>query len=199
MFRCIFRKGIVMEEECKRMAQQERREYFRVEDVLPLKVKRVRENTEFVRSRVFSGFFSGFGISCLCEDGPDESISPHLWKLLVDMNTKLGLILDKLYLDGEGLAKAESRQVSLSASGIRFPTREEFSVGDFVEVKMLIPVHPPAWIVVYGNVARLCGLAEGAFEVAVDFIEMDDEVRDVINYYTLKRQREMIRRQRGYD
>jgi len=37
----------------------------------------------------------------------------------------------------------------------------------------------------------------GENEVAINFDEMDEEVRDMINYYTLKRQREVIRRQRS--
>jgi hypothetical protein len=188
-----------MEDGNGKECQPERREYFRVEDVLPIMAKKVRENSEYLRSKVFSGFFSGFGISSLSEEGSDETVSPALWKLLVDMNTKLGLILDKLYLDSEGLAKAESKHVSLSASGIKFPVRDELAVGDFMEIKMLIPVHPPAWIVLYGAVVRLGEISSGEYEVAIDFTDMDDEVRDVINYYTLKRQREIIRRQRGYD
>jgi hypothetical protein len=199
MFRSIGGKGNKMEDETCKHLQSERREYFRVEDVLPIIARKVEENVGYVRSKVFSGFFSGFGVSSLCEDVSDDLVSPRLWKLLVDMNTKLELILDKLYLDGEGLSKAESKHISLSASGIRFPVREKFEEGDLLEIKMLIPLHPPAWIMVYGKVVRTCEITHGEWETAIDFDEIDDEVRDLINHYTLKRQREMIRRQRGYD
>jgi len=178
----------------------ERREYFRVEDVLPIMTRKLECGGQCVRARVFSGFFSGFGVSSLFEDVADETISPRLWKLLIDMNTKLGLILDKLYLDGEGLSRAESRPVSLSASGIRFSAQESYEIGDFLEIKMLIPVHPPVWIVAYGKVVRIDqSSCPSQRDIAIDFDEMDEEVTEVINHYTLKRQREMIRKQRGYD
>jgi c-di-GMP-binding flagellar brake protein YcgR len=53
------------------------------------------------------------------------------------------------------------------------------------------------WIAVYGKVLRTENLGEGRFEVAVQFSEMDETVQDVINRYTLKRQREIIRKRKG--
>ncbi|HBD09399.1 MAG TPA: hypothetical protein DCZ69_14170, partial [Syntrophobacteraceae bacterium] len=97
-----------------------------------------------------------------------------------------------------GLSLAESKPVSLSAAGVRLLTRDTFALGQFVEVQMLLSLHAPVWIVVYGEVTRFCPLDTGENEVAVNFDEMDEEVRDMINYYTLKRQREVIRRQRCY-
>ena len=132
------------------------------------------------------------------EEAHDERIPLRLWEMLVDIQTKLGMILEKLFQQNEGLTQAECKPVSLSAAGIGLLTRETFALGQFVELQMLLSMHTPVWIVVYGEVTRFVQMEAGENEVAVSFADMDDDIRDMINYYTLKRQREIIRKQRGY-
>jgi c-di-GMP-binding flagellar brake protein YcgR len=116
--------------------------------------------------------------------------------MLVEINTKLGLILNKLNLDSEGLTKAEPRQVSLSSSGVKFTTGEMFGLDDLMEVKLLLPLNPPVWIAVYGKVVRVEIIGNEQYDVALRFSDLDDEVCEAINQYTLKRQREIIRKQK---
>jgi len=170
----------------------ERRGFFRVDDAFPVIAQKAEKRPPCKKSKVIAGYGSGIYDS----DLPDETISPLLWKMLSDINSKLGLILERLHLEGEGLLKAESRQVNVSASGIRFTVKEKVEIGDTLEVKMLLPTCPPVGIITYGNVVRVNDIGNGEYEVALHFSDMDDEVRDEIIQYTLKRQREIIRRQR---
>ena len=39
----------------------------------------------------------------------------------------------------------------------------------------------------------------GEYKVGVLFTEIEDEVRDVLSYYTIKRQREIIMKQRRFE
>jgi hypothetical protein len=176
----------------------ERREYFRVRDVLPIIVQRI-EDMAGKKSRVLSGYYSGLGNSRCAEDPPDGIVSPRLWKVLCDINSKLDLILDKLSGKTEETANAQVKEVSLSVSGLNISTEDEFSVGDLVEVKIFLPLHPPVWVVVYGNVTRITEISSREHEVAVHFNEVEDEVRDTLSYYTIKRQREIIMKQRSHD
>lgn len=169
------------------------RQYFRVNDAFPVEIKRV-ENTPLRRSRIFLA--SPYERDEAEIEAPDETISPRLWKLLTDINTKLSLILEKLQFDDEGFIKAEVRHVNVSASGIKFMIEEKVEVGDTVEIKMLLPTCPPTGIITYGSVVRAKDLGNGQYEVALHFTDIEDEVRDEIIQYTLKRQRELIRRQR---
>jgi hypothetical protein len=177
---------------------EERRKYFRVDDVLPVVIKRIEDDLAKTKAMVCPGFFPGFGYASAYDKPPDASIHPQLWDMLLEINNKLNLVLEKLCFESEGLTRAESKQVSLSAAGIKIRTQERYEHGAALEVQMLINTTGPAWVVVYGEVARLVDLADGEFEVAINFFDMEDEVRDLINLYTLKRQREIIRKQRGY-
>ena len=176
---------------------KERRQYFRVDDILPIVIRVMDGDRSRVKAKVCSGFSSGVPTHQFHGEAPDERIPAPLWEMLVDIQTKLSLILNTLSQQGAGLSPAESKPVSLSAAGIRVLTRDTFALGQFVEVQMLLTLHAPVWIVVYGEVARFSSLDGGENEVAINFDEMDEEVRDMINYYTLKRQREVIRRQRS--
>jgi hypothetical protein len=176
----------------------ERREYFRVNDVLPLITRKI-ENMAGKKSRALSGYFAGLGVTNCVEDVGDGTVSPKLWKMLCDINSKLDLILDRLFGNIQETEGVETKEISLSASGMSFRTQNQFDVGDLVEVKMFLPLHPPVWIIVYGNIVRFDKIDNEEHEVGIRFLEMEDEIRDILSFYTIKRQRELIMKRRGYD
>jgi hypothetical protein len=178
--------------------QNERREYFRVNDVLPLITKKI-ESMAGKKSRVLSGYFAGLGTANFVGDSVDATVNPKVWKMLCDINAKLDLILDRLFGNNDETANAESKEVSLSVSGISFTTKEKFDLGDLIEVRMYLPIHPPIWVIVYGNVVRSSEVNEEHHAVGIQFMEMENEVRDVVSYYTIKRQREIIMKQKRHD
>jgi hypothetical protein len=175
----------------------ERRESFRVDDVLPVVCTRLPPDVPLPRSRILPGFSEDYSPGSTLDEPPDESVNPHLWRMILQIHERLGLILQKLNLEAEGLTKAQPRNVSLSTGGVKITTGERLETGDPVEVKLLLPLEPSLWIVMYGRVVRTESLGEGQFEVAVQFSEMDEAVQDTINRYTLKRQREIIRKRKG--
>jgi hypothetical protein len=174
----------------KPMRESERRRYFRVDDVLPIILRRVGKDWADVKGKTIPGLLSGVGYPNSPDAVPDESINPHLWRMLVDISHKLSLMLDNMYLTSQGLTCAQNRKVSLSASGIRTTTEDRFDAGDYVEIKMLLTANTSFWVVLYGKVARVQPVDESGWEVAIDFLEMGDEVMNLLNLYTLSRQRE---------
>ncbi|KJR42678.1 Type IV pilus assembly PilZ domain protein [Candidatus Magnetoovum chiemensis] len=174
----------------------EPKEFFRVEDALPLIVKKVQVGV--IKGRIITEY--GLNIPDLIaygEDVPDETINPILWKMLINLNVKLGLLLDRVTLGSEGLTSASYKNVELSASGIRAIVDEEFNKDDKVEIKMLLPVSPPIGIVVYGIVVWSKKMEDGNYAVAISYAEIEENVREELIQYTLKRQREILRKQRG--
>jgi PilZ domain len=169
-----------------------KRGFFRVDDVFPVSYRIVDGTDRCNESRLFPGF----GLELEDLNMPDETVSPKVWKMLVDINAKLEMILEKLNLDSEGLARAESIPVNISASGIRFSLDHPVVIGSMLELKMLLPVYPPVGVLAHGVVVRIETPVSGKYETSLSFIDLVDEVRDVIIQYTLKRQREIIRRQR---
>jgi len=169
-----------------------KRGYFRVDDIFPVLYRKVPPGAPGPISRIYSGY----GDDAIDLTVQDEQVSPRLWKMLVDINSKLGLILERLNLESEGLTRAESIAVNISASGIRFPSSEKFSLNDVLEVKMLLPTNPALGLLAHGKVVRVDDVKNGAHETSLHFLDLVDDVRDVIIQYTLKRQREVVRRHR---
>lgn len=168
-----------------------KREFFRVDDVFPVLVKKIAAEERGRRSRLVSLK----GTPPPQPEVPDASFSPQAWKLLLDINAKLDFILEKTYLESEGLTQATGMPVTISASGVRLELSEIFSVGEIAEIKMSLPMYPPAVIVAIGEVVRVAALKNGRTDVAFRFINMEEDVRDVIIQYTFKRQREVKRKE----
>jgi hypothetical protein len=169
-----------------------KRSFFRVDDVFPIIYRKVNTDAPRRGSKSYSVFIEE--IAGL--DMPDESINPQLWKLLINMNTKLGMILEQLQLESMGLTETEGIPVNISGSGMRFPSDLQFGTGDVLEVKMLLPTNPATGVLVHGNVVRTEKLDGGAYDISLFFVDLSDHVRDLIIQYTQMRQREIVRRYR---
>jgi len=166
------------------------RSYFRVDDVVPLVVRKVMPGEPVGVSRSFP--FSDVASSTFNETAiPD--VDPRVWQMLVSIHTMLGMILERLDMRAEGFLKAENTRVNMSATGIAFRTKECLELGDLVEVKMLLPARPSLGMIVYGNVVRADDVGNGETEIALHFGEMSEDLRNEINQYSLMRQREIIR------
>ncbi|MBI5634131.1 MAG: PilZ domain-containing protein [Nitrospirae bacterium] len=170
----------------------DRREFFRVDDVFPVDCRKIKDAGAAKRPKLVAGFGSDTGTFEL----PEDAVHPKLWNMLVDINTKLGMILERMDLQAEGFAQIENRRVNLSATGLKVTTREKAEVGDNLEIKMLLPTYPPIGILAFGRVVRVHKTDNDEYELALHFDDMDEDIRDEIIQYTLKRQRELIRSQR---
>ncbi len=171
----------------------DKRGYFRVNDVLPIVIKKVRDDFSNLKSKVLSGL----NLAGPHHMPPDETIHPRLWEILVDINTKLDALLERSYLEYEVLTKARERQINISASGMRLTVSEKFNDGDVVEVRILLERCPPVGILVYGKAVRTYSLSDGGYDIAVRFLDMNEEVKEELIKYTLNRQREIISMQRA--
>lgn len=167
--------------------REERRGSFRIEDVLPIVCRRIDPGQPHIGARILPGLAEGDLLPHPADEPPAEGISPQLWRLLLQIHHRLGLIL-KLNLDEQGITKAEPQELSLSTTGAKFATLERYAVGDLLEIKIHLPLDPPLWVVVYGKVVWT--VVRGRFETAVQFLAMDASVTEVIHRYVLQRQRE---------
>jgi hypothetical protein len=167
------------------------RDSFRVSDILSVKANKVSEDElPFMRSRVLTGFSIEAS-----ETGPaDETLQPQVWKILVAINKKLDLIMERLHLESEKFMAIEDRQVNLSESGMRFTMDERVEKGDMIEIKMILPEYPPVGILTFGEVVRVNSRGDKTYDIAVHFLDMDidSKVKDAIVKYLLRRQREIL-------
>jgi hypothetical protein len=184
-----------MQDQTETTAQkQERREYFRVDDFLPLAIKKIDEDPAKMRGKTIPGLQSGVGWPANAEDSSDEGVNPVLWRMLTEINQKLTVLLDNMYLTSQGLTNIPIRKVCVSASGIKVTCEEKFEEGASVEIRILLTANTSFWVLIYGKVIRSKQIDESKWETAIEFSEMGDEVRNAIGTYMISRQREMIRR-----
>lgn len=174
-----------------RRLRTDKQEYFRVDDFFPVVARKVDRDLLDKKSAITVTFSK----ETIDRSPPDDTIHPKLWDLLVSIDEKINLILDRLNLESEAV-EAEPQHVNISASGIKFTMQEKVEQGDMLEVKMLLPTTPMVTVVAYGQAVSVEKLDGGRYAVAVQFVNMDTEVRDRLIQYTLNRQREIIRRQR---
>ncbi len=166
-----------------------------VEDILLIALKKI-EDVSCTKAMIYSGFYSGIGLSVLEEDLPDETINPRLWKKLISIDAKLNLILEKLIQNSDGFNQAQNRQVSLNEEVVRILTPDVFATGDLVEIKMLLPLNSPVWVVIYGMVSQFRIIVSEENEVWIRLSEMADDVKQIMGYYLFNRQREIVRKLR---
>ncbi len=131
-------------------------------------------------------------------DSEDTLLENHkntgLYPMMAEIQTKLDFIINHLMLDKEGLLRSEKKVVNISASGIRFTIEHPVKVNEIMEIKLLLPTYPPVAVFAYGEVKRVKDLGDNKHEVSLEYLNMDESVRNEIIQYTLSHQRETIRK-----
>ncbi len=118
---------------------------------------------------------------------PDETVSPRVWKMLVDINAKLELVLEKLNLENEGLTQCGKYSREYQRVGNPFfsgpPGRDrEYSSNSRCCFRSI----PPSGSLLTASWSGLKRRMSGRYETSLRFIDLVDEVRDVIIQYTLE-------------
>ena len=188
-------------------AADEHRAYFRIDDVIPLVAIPVHlddVDNEEVLNRITSskaipmGGVHGSAASDIEESAIttryERSENDKLFDEISDIKAKLDYIINHFIMEKEGLGNPEKKYVNISASGIRFTVNHPVKIKDVMEVKLLLPTYPPVAVFAYGEVKRVRDIGNGKHEVAIEYVNMSESVRNEIIQYTLSHQRETIKK-----
>jgi hypothetical protein len=194
-----------MPDDSKQKPKDEQRDYFRVNDIIAVVANPVPAdkmmNDQFVKSVTSSKAFtlmSSPDSSGVHTEATDSISSEQgaLYEMMSEIKTKLDFIINHFILDKEGLLSPDKKLVNISASGIRFTTNHAVEINDLMEVKLLLPTYPPVAVFGYGRVKRVEVIDNDTYDVALEYLNMDESVRNEIIQYTLSHQREAIKRMR---
>jgi len=119
-----------------------------------------------------------------------ENVDPFVINSLIDINTKLSLVLSMLSCEETCIFTQQPMEANLSEGGIGFTVKEEVEKGQFLEIEILMPSFPTA---VWGKVVRTNPLPEGGYMVGIEYTHIKEEYQDKIVHYLFKKQREMLR------
>ncbi|MDT8426942.1 MAG: PilZ domain-containing protein [Methyloprofundus sp.] len=183
----------------------ERRRFFRIDDEINLFYKKV----EPASIKKYSEASSELLNNCLLAAALDilnqesqiifnriERSNPDVADYLKVMDNKINLVARAALMDGTDLIDEQSRNVSLSASGVAFECEELIAEGEFLEIRLLL-TSSMAVIVSYGDVVYSHKNPEiksdFPYVVGVAFSEMKEQDRELLIKHVVKRQMQQIR------
>jgi c-di-GMP-binding flagellar brake protein YcgR len=112
------------------------------------------------------------------------------------LNTKIDAIIKMLALPHNGFHSLPFKFVTISGSGMKLSSRENFLRGDVLEFKMILTMQHPVTLFVYGKVIRVERQTDGHF-ITVSFIMTDNAIRNHIVRFVFEMEREMLRDRRN--
>ena len=179
---------------------RKRREAFRQDEVLAMK-------EELLTPEQFSAEMNKTGIVSQHADllqelvnndsGPGHygsTLSPEITGALETLELKLNYLITMQMEDNDD-DNYDQRFVSLSATGIGFSTQEKCNKGDWLKIKLKLPLFPPVKLELLGEIVSVLhesGKRSGT-RIGASFVYRCEQEEDAIIKYLFKRQRERIR------
>jgi len=166
------------------------REYSRVDAYIPLEYKLIdSQQRQYIRSRMA-------GETILAEfkslPDPDDQLIAEWLKTI---NTKLNSIIRMLTIHQEGFDQLPMRRVNISGGGISFSADTPCSPGDILEFKLTLTMQYPLSLFLYGEVVET-NKHNPEYNTSVQFIVIDDFIRDEVIRFVFEKEREILREKR---
>lgn len=166
------------------------REYSRVDALIPMECKLVPpKQRHIVRCRVA-------GESLLAEfkslPNPDDQLIAE-W--LIKINAKLDEIIRMMTIQHEGFNCLNITKVNISGGGMSFSADQKYSPGDVLEIKVMLYMQKPIALFLYGEVVDI-EKPRDDFDTFVQFIALDEFIRDEIIRFVFETEREILRERR---
>ncbi|MBW1938196.1 MAG: PilZ domain-containing protein [Deltaproteobacteria bacterium] len=170
-----------------------RRKHIRVDNILKINYKKIsqkhyikhKDKPLIIYKNIFGEPFKTPEI--------EEVNLKLLYELIYQTNLKMDRILDML--EGkrtEKYAVSENENVNISGAGIRFAADQAFSIGDIIALRIFLATQTQ--INVLGEVRKVIeSEKKGKYFIAVKFVELSENDREMIIKYVFKRQREILR------
>ena len=192
-----------MDETGQSKKDAERRRHFRVDDVISVVANPIhvdeKKSEEFAKaintSRAFS-LMESPNVNAVEDESvlPKDPDNKKLYEMMIELKSKVDFIINQFMLEKEGLNEPERKFVNISASGIRFTVDYAIKEGEIMDIKLLLPTYPPVAVFAYGKVKRVVPLEDGKYDIALEYLNMSDSVKNEIIQYAFAQQRESIRR-----
>ncbi len=168
------------------MTTKNQRTYPRACTLLPFTVRRLKQNGYAERNcRVTTDIIVIDG--SLPPPVKDESL--NLW--LNMLNAKLDCLMRHAAPKQEDIVVMTFEPLNISGSGMSLMTQESLSIGDILEIRMVIQTYPSKVLSLYGEVVRVEAIPNKAesYTVSVKFRGMTDDVRNEILKFDFKKHR----------
>jgi hypothetical protein len=169
--------------------ENQRREYSRVEAYLPFEFRVIaQEEKEHIWAKI-PGDSTVTEFRPIPDMGDYDHIIGEWMKIL---NSKLDTVIRLITLQHEGYFGLPFKAVSISGGGMSFSLPQAIPLGEILEIKILLNLLQPIALCIYGEVVNTEQRNDGHL-IAVQYIQMDNFIRDEIIRFVFEREREIIR------
>lgn len=197
-----------MTDEPKVSIEDERRRFFRIEDLVHLTFREIDDTelaykADLLEKGLVEQFMINSSIAAVTADMAAtlrkiEVNDPDVAQYLKSLDQKIDMIGRAFMVDEVNAQDNKASAVNLSASGIAFHHDKQIQEGTTLEIKlMLMPSN--AGILTYGKVISNEAMQgpEGAdYQVRVDFTHLREEDRDLLIRHVIRKQGDMLRERR---
>uniref|UniRef100_A0A7C4ELL4 PilZ domain-containing protein n=1 Tax=Thermodesulfovibrio aggregans TaxID=86166 RepID=A0A7C4ELL4_9BACT len=165
------------------------REFSRVDAIIPLTVRLVSaEEKQSIKARIS-------GEIAFMHAPSEEPSDRALAEWLKIINSKLNYLINLWSLREEDFACLPVVEVNISGGGMSFLSDTEYKKGDILELKTVLESPLPVALYLYGEVVK-CEKSGNAHRIAVEFINIEEDIRDHIIRFVFHRQRQILRQKR---
>lgn len=190
----------------KRQLSEERRHFFRINDSVNLSYRFVDEQQTKYPIQSSVNLLDNCSLSSALELIAEESAAVYnkLEKIHSDfadylklLDIKIDLIAQAvLALSSNEVSENETRNANISVSGLGFECNEHLTVGQHLEIKMLL-VHSTIVITTYAKVIHCSKNPDTSsnyhYFVGLDYVNMKESDRDLLSKHVAKKQLQQIR------
>jgi hypothetical protein len=174
------------------MKDKNKRSYPRATTLLPFQVRRLSLN-EFDGLDHLDCRLSLGGI--VIEDSPPPPTGDERLDLWLNMlNTKLDYLIRLNAPKQVDTVSMDFEPLNISGSGMSLVAKEQFKKGDILEIRMVLQTYPAKVLHLYGKVIRAEATPNksGSYTTGIQFVGLNESVRDEILKFDFKKHRERL-------
>jgi hypothetical protein len=184
---------------------ENRRQYFRIEDMVELNYRIIDEQDVVESSQNAHNILNECTLSSVLDSISQETARllhrmekshPDIAPFLKLLDSKIDLIAQSVMLQINPEDKKNTRAINLSASGLAFHSEVAVEPGVFLELRLML-LSFRVLMVTCGKVIQ-CTRGSGSdggspYLVTADFVEMREQDRDLLIQHLVKRQIQQIK------
>ena len=199
-----------MNDENDELQPDERRSYFRIEDIVKLSYRSVakdelpelidRLNTGAGSNFTVMSSFTAMSQQMLLPLRRIEGSMPDVVACIKTLDQKLNILGRAFLLQGDDVLNQATTTVVISAGGISFSGSKSYKEGAVLEIKLLL-LPEMTGLMVYGEVVDCAKNKEAenvdeSYQLRASFAHIREADRDILIRHVLRRQGEWLRKRR---
>lgn len=195
-------------EPSKKSRTDDRRDFFRIDDTVHLFYKIVDEGEIATRSPRTDDLLSSYSLITALDILDQKSRlmmnrverkEPEIAEYLKLMESKISFLAQAVMRQGNDFTDRNMRKANISASGLAFESDAVIETGQFLEIKLLL-TSCLVGIVIYGKVVYCKAVGGGdialPFQIGIDYVNLQEQDREILIKHVVKRQMQQIREQK---